>query len=291
MKIQDTVIIGSGPAGLSAALYVLRAGFSVTVIGMNDGALAKADRIENYFGMPHPASGAELIEAGKRQVEHLGGTLLRDEVVGVSWNDTFTVMLSRGTLEAKTVIIATGSTRKTINIEGMEAFAGKGVSYCAVCDAFFYRDRAVAVLGSGEYALHEVTELIDIANCVTILTNGAEPTAAFPDKVSVLTAPVSRLEGADMLERVLLADGTVVPAEGLFVAIGTAGGSDLAQKLGLPLEDHKIVVDKDMCTMLPGVFAAGDCIGGIQQAATAVGEGATAAFSAIRFLRSKKQLQ
>ena len=154
---------------------------------------------------------------------------------------------------------------------------------------FFYRGREVAVLGSGEYALHEVTELLGIAGHITVLTNGAEPTAAFPEQVSVLTASAVRLEGNPTLERIVLDDGTIVSAEGLFVALGSAGGSDLAKKLGLPLDNQKIVVDKDMCTMLPGVFAAGDCIGGIQQVATAVGEGATAAFSAIRYLRSKRQ--
>ncbi len=134
----------------------------------------------------------------------MGGLFIRDEVVGISWDNTFAVTFSKGKLEAKSVIITTGSVRKTVNIEGLAEFEGKGVSYCAVCDAFFYRGREVAVLGSGEYALHEVTELLGIAGHITVLTNGAEPTAAFPEQVSVLTASAVRLEGNPTLERIVL---------------------------------------------------------------------------------------
>ena len=285
---KDAVIVGAGPAGISAALYLLRAGFSVMIAETGGSALEKAEKIENYYGLAHPVSGRELLETGKRQAAALGGELVHDEVVGIAWKDNgFTVSMSRRKAGARSVVIATGSPRRSVRIENLAELEGRGVSYCAVCDAFFYRGREVAVLGAGEYALHEVTELIDIASHVTVLTNGEEPKAPFPGRVTVIRTPVERLMGTDGLEAVILSDGRRISAEGLFVALGSAGGSDLAKKLGLALENNKIVVDRNMATALPGVFAAGDCIGGIQQVATAVAEGAVAGMSAIRFLRGK----
>lgn len=285
--MTDMVIVGSGPAGVSAGLYLLRAGFSTLLVGMENGALEKAEKIENYYGLERPVSGKELAQIGRKQVASLGGRLIQDEVVGVEWKGQgFTVSTSKSKLDAKAVLIATGSSRRTLPIENMTPLEGKGVSYCAICDAFFYRGREVGVLGSGEYALHEVTELIDIASHVTVLTNGKEPTAAFPGRVTVVKTPIKRLNGEAGLESVSLTDGRQLPMEGLFVALGSAGASELGKKLGLMLEQNKIVVNQNMETAIPGVFAAGDCVQGVQQIATAVATGAVAGLSAIRYLRS-----
>lgn len=144
--MQDVVIIGSGPAGLSAALYILRGGFSTTVIGKDNGALEKAEKIENYFGLDHPLSGHELIENGRKQVQDLGGTLLQDEVVGISWNGNYLVSTASTQIEARAIILTTGTSRKTLKIKNLAKLEGHGVSYCAVCDAFLYRGESVAVL-------------------------------------------------------------------------------------------------------------------------------------------------
>ena len=170
--MQDVVIIGSGPAGLSAALYMLRGGFSTTVIGKDNGALEKAEKIENYFGLERPLSGHELIENGRTQVQRLGGTLLQDEVVGISWNGNYLISTASTQIEARAIILTTGTSRKTMKIKNLAQLEGHGVSYCAVCDAFLYRGESVAVLGNGEYALHEVQELLPIVDSVTLLTNG-----------------------------------------------------------------------------------------------------------------------
>lgn len=284
--MNDVVIIGSGPAGLSAALYILRAGFSVTVIGKDNGALEKAESIQNYFGLERPMSGHELVETGKNQVRQLGGTILQDEVVGIAWNGDYTVSTVNDSIPAKSIILTTGASRKRMKIKNLDRLEGYGVSYCAVCDAFLYRGKDVAVLGNGEYALHEIQELLNITGHISLLTNGLEPSADFPPEVDIIPSPIQELSGRQYLESILLEDGTSLEVSCLFVALGTAKGSDLARKLGIRLEDERIIVNEQMDTGLPGVFAAGDCIGGILQVSVAVGEGARAALSCIRYLRS-----
>ena len=208
--MQDVVIIGSGPAGLSAALYMLRGGFSTTVIGKDNGALEKAEKIENYFGLERPLSGHELIENGRTQVQRLGGTLLQDEVVGISWNGNYLISTASTQIEARAIILTTGTSRKTMKIKNLAQLEGHGVSYCAVCDAFLYRGESVAVLGNGEYALHEVQELLPIVDSVTLLTNGLEPSVDFPPEVTIIQTPVLELVGTDTLEAVCLEDGTQI---------------------------------------------------------------------------------
>lgn len=283
--MNDVVIIGSGPAGLSAALYILRAGFTVTVIGKDNGALEKAESIQNYFGLEHPISGHALVEIGKKQVRDLGGTILQDEVVGIKWDGNYAVSTVNEVIPAKAIILTTGASRRRMKIKNIDRLEGYGVSYCAICDAFLYRKRDVAVLGNGEYALHEIQELINITGQITLLTNGLEPAADFPPEVKIITTPLEELTGEQYLESIRFQDGTSLETACLFVALGTAKGSDLARKLGIRLEDERIIVNEQMDTGLPGVFAAGDCIGGILQVSVAVGEGAKAALSCIRYLR------
>lgn len=284
--MSDVVIIGNGPAGLSAALYILRAGFSVTVVGKDNGALEKAEKIENYFGLERPLSGNELVEIGKKQVQALGGTILQDEVVGIRWDGDYTVVAVENELPAKAILLTTGASRRRIKIKNIDRLEGFGVSYCAICDAFLHRGRHVAVLGNGEYALHEIKELLPIVGKVTLLTNGLEPEVEFPSDVDIIKTPVAELTGEEILDEIKLQDGTSLQVSCLFVALGTAKGSDLARKLGIPIEDNRIVVNETMDTGLPGVFAAGDCIGGVLQVSTAVGEGAKAALSCIKYLRA-----
>ena len=200
--MQDMVIIGNGPAGLSAALYLLRAGFSVTIIGKDNGALSKAEKIENYFGLPVPQDGNTLVENGKKQAAELGAVLLEEEVVGISWNGSYQIATTGQTLESRSLLLATGSPRKRPAIPGLKELEGKGVSYCAVCDAFFYRGKDVAVLGNGEYALHEAQELLPLAGRVTLLTNGTEPLVPLPEGLKVDMRPIERLAGEPTLQEI-----------------------------------------------------------------------------------------
>ena len=220
------VIIGGGPAGLSAAIYAVRAGLDVQVLYKDDGALGKTDKIENYFGFPDVLSGAELLSRGRAQAERLGAQLHRTEVTGIEYADTgFTVKTTGGERHADAVLLATGSPRAVPDITGIREFEGRGVSYCAVCDAFFYRGRAAAVLGQGEYALEEARVLLPVAGSVTLLTNGQSAPENLPDGLAVDTRPVSAVEGGETVERVVFADGETLPLDGVFVALGTAGST------------------------------------------------------------------
>lgn len=287
--MKDVIIIGSGPAGISAALYTSRAGLSTTVIGLDNSSLEKAHLIENYFGLPQPVSGHDLVETGIKQAQNLGVEIIKDEVLDVTWMDDFTVTTKNNIYKAKTVIFTTGASRKKLKINGLTEFEGKGVSYCAVCDAFFYRQKHVAVIGSGEYALHEVNELLPVASEVTLFTNGAELQAEFPSAVQIIKTPVASVYGGQKLEGIELMDNSRVSLSGVFIAVGTAAAGDLARKLGVDINGTSIVVDENMHTNLPGLFAAGDCIGGVMQVSVAVGEGAKAALSAIDFVRNKNK--
>ncbi|MCC8023229.1 MAG: NAD(P)/FAD-dependent oxidoreductase [Clostridiales bacterium] len=283
----DFLIIGSGPAGISAALYACRANLSTAVLGKDTGALEKAEKIENYYGLDHPLSGAEPFQNGIRQAKALGAEFLREEVTGMkpAGPGKFTVETAEGTYETKSILLATGAKRQVPRIENLSKFEGKGVSYCAVCDAFFHRGRDVAVLGHGPYAMQEARELLPIVGSVTLLTNGQPLAAEVPEGVAVMEQPVKALAGEKLLESVQFEDGTRQAFTGLFVALGNAGAGDLARKLGAPVEGSRVAGDADMKTLVPGLYAAGDCIGGVQQVSVAVGEGAKAALNAISYIR------
>ena len=298
--MQDVVIIGSGPAGLSAALYILRGGFSVTVIGKDNGALEKAEKIENYFGLDHPLSGHELIENGRKQVLDLGGTLLQDEVVGISWNGNYLVSTASTQIETRAIILTTGTSRKTLKIKNLSQLEGHGVSYCAVCDAFFYRGKEVAVVGNGDFALHEAEQLRNVTQDVTIYTDGKKPEFSREHPISVNTMKIQAIEGEDKVSGLLMQSDASVqeaetqvksfyPADGVFIALGTAGSTEIARQMGAEITDKgNIKINEEMETTIPGLFAAGDCTGGLLQVSKAVYEGSMAAISAGKYVRSKK---
>ena len=289
MSEYDVIIVGNGPAGLSAALYTSRAGLSTLVIGKDQGALAKAERIENYFGMAEPISGCELVENTKIQARNLGADLGTDEIFHISWNQGFTLEGRAGSYQAKAVLLATGSARKKADIDGISRLEGHGVSYCAICDAFFYRGRKVAVLGNEEYAVHELGQLLPVAGSAVLLTNGQELQADATEGVPVMTGRILSIDGQEEVTGVTFEDGSRIELDGLFVALGSAGAVDLARKIGALTDGRKIETDESMATNVSGLYAAGDCTGGLLQIYTAVGEGAKAAMSMIKFVRQQKK--
>ena len=282
--MKQLVIIGQGPAGISAALYAVRGGADVTVIANGAGALARAGLIQNYYGFEDGISGRELIEAGVRQAEKLGVRMVRGELFGIEYaEEGFAVKTSAGTLDAGAAVIACGTQRNTPPIAGIDAFDGRGVSYCAVCDAFFFRGKKVGVVGSGAYAASEYEVLKGVIQDVTALTNGEAPQFSLPCD----TRKIARLEGGDALERVVFEDGSAEAFDGLFIACGTAGAFELSRKLGLETANGKIVTDEKRATNVPGIFAAGDCTAGMQQIAKAVCDGMIAGTEALKYLKAQ----
>ena len=285
---MHVIIIGSGPAGVSAALYARRGGADVTVITKGAGGLAAAEGGENYYGFAEPISGAELEQRGIAGAKRLGVRFETDEVLAILpavEGKGFCIEAVRTAYEADAVILAAGAPRKTLPIKGLREFEGRGVSYCAICDAFFYRGKRVAVIGAGDYALHEAEILRPHAAQLSLLTNGEELALAVPDGIAVHTQRIVCIEGERRVQRIVFDDETVMDVDGIFMAIGTAGSMELARKLGVVLSDGKIAVGKNMETNVPGVYAAGDCTGGLLQIAKAVYDGAEAGLSVIRYLR------
>ena len=283
--MYDVIIIGAGPAGLSAALYTSRANLSTLIIGKDRGVLERVEKIENDFGVPAPVSGGELVDNARKQAQALGAELLTEEVLGISWNGVFQVACKESDYEAAAVIVATGASRTKGKISGLAEHEGTGVSYCAICDGFFYRGKDVAVLGHGEYALHELGQLLPVVGSAVLCTNGQEPDGQVPENVRVERTPVAAIEGEPLVEALVFADGSRAAVSGVFVALGSAGAVDLARKIGVQVEKNTICVDEKMATNIPGLFAAGDCVGGLLQISTAVGEGAQAGMSAIAYVR------
>jgi thioredoxin reductase (NADPH) len=283
--MKDAIIIGYGPAGVSAALYLRRSGMQVTLIGKDTGSLARAEKIENYFGLAQPLSGAELAAIGIAQARALGAEVVTDEVLDLGWDNNYTIRTKNGQYSSRAVILATGSARKTLPVPGLAAREGRGVAYCAVCDGFFYRGKSVGVLGAGEFALHEVSHLLPIAESVTLLTHGAPAPENPPEGLKVETRPLAEVFGEPAVEGVRFEGGDTLALSGLFVALGSAAAADFARKTGAEIDGNRIVVDEEMRTAVPGLFAAGDCTGGLMQVSVAVAKGARAAMSALDFLR------
>lgn len=286
--MPNVIIIGNGPAGISAGLYTKRANIDTLIIGKDAGALKKADKIENYYGFAEPVGGQDLIQQGIKQAKRLGCEVINDEVVSLGFEEKLVVKTKEETYQADAIILATGTARNTPKIKGISEFEGSGVSYCAVCDAFFYRGKDVAVLGSGEYAIHEAMELLPVVKSVTLLTNGVPLTVDVPKEIILNENKITELKGNGVLSEVEFENGSALPISGLFVAVGVASSSDLARKIGAQIEGVNIVVDKNMATNVPGLYAAGDCVGGLLQIAKAVHDGAEAGVSAIKYVRALK---
>ena len=288
MPDYQVIIIGGGPAGVSAALYLARAAIKTLIIENGPGALSRAHKIDNYYGVA--ASGSELYTKGLEQAKALGITVINDEVLNVEYTDSFTVHLKNTAkiLPAPVLLLATGTKNITLNLPELVEFEGKGVSYCAVCDGFFFRKKQVAVLGNSAYALHEAEYLKHLATSVTILTNGKDDSLAIAAGFTVRKEVIKAIVGENKLQSIHFAEGPALNVDGLFIAMGTADSTDIARKLGAQLDGRFIKIDTDCATNIPGLFAAGDCTGGLMQIAKAVHEGARAGLAALKFIRTNK---
>lgn len=279
--MYDVIIIGRGPAGLSAALYTTRSNLATLIIGRSDSRLLKAEKVDNYFGFADTVSGKHLLDEGEKQAKRLGAEIIDAEVISIEKNDFFKVLTTQGEYLGKAVLLATGQPGKTIAIDNLVRFEGKGVSYCSTCDGFFYNNLKVGVLGNRDYAVHEANELTTYTRDITIYTNGKKLDVSGANeeasrKFRIDMRKFSKLEGSEVLQRIHFTDGTSEEIDGIFVAYESASSLDFARKLGILVEGSMIVTDVKQQTNLEGLFAAGDCASSLWQISVAVGQGAVA---------------
>lgn len=297
--MKDLIIIGAGPAGISASLYAKRANFDVLVFYHGGGNLLKAHKIENYYGFPNGISGKDLYQNGIEQAKNLGVEVQDAEITHIELNDdlTFSVSANNQKFISKALIIASGNKKLRPQIKGIEEFEGKGISYCAICDAFFYKNKNVAVIGSGTFALSEADDLVNVVSSVKILTNGIDKTELEKIEKSsnknyeIDSRKIREIKGNEdnsKLKSVIFEDGSELSLDGIFIALGEAGASDFAKKLGLYLKDDSIVVNEKMETNIKGLYSCGNSTGGLLQVSKAVYEGAVAGLSAVEYLKSLK---
>ena len=283
--MYDVIIIGNGPAGISAGLYLKRANKNILIVSKMNSALKKAEKIENYYGVEN-ITGDALYNLGIIQAKRLNIPMEEDEVINIGYNESnkkFLVTTVNNEFEASNVILATGTNRMTPKIKGIKDFEGKGVSYCAICDAFFYRNKNVAVIGNGNYAIHEAKILKPIANSVTILTNGKRMVENRDSSdFDIDESNIREFRGNNVIEEVEFENNNKRKIDGVFIAIGTASSVDLAKKIGALVKNNNIVIDENMQTTVKGMYACGDCTGGLLQVNKAVYEGAKAALSIIK---------
>ena len=192
--MYDTIILGSGPAGVSASLYTRRANKKTLIIYSGESDLKNAHKIDNYYGFENGISGDDLYKNGLKQARNLGVEIANEEVFKIEVNNkSFRIVTEKNTYESKTIILAIGTKRNVPQIQGIKELEGKGVSYCAICDGFFYRNKDVAVIGSGNYAISETNDLINVANKITILTNGEKAPEFRADNVNIITKNIKRI--------------------------------------------------------------------------------------------------
>ncbi|MFA6047540.1 MAG: FAD-dependent oxidoreductase [Parcubacteria group bacterium] len=304
-EIYDLIIIGAGPAGFAASIYAARYKLNHLIFGTTAGGqISEIHNLENYPGILK-ISGAELIAKLNEQIENLGVRLTKESVSAITKNgDVFTVETTGKKYQSRAIILAMGTEYKKINIPGEKEFTGRGVSYCPTCDAFFFRNKTVCVLGGANSAASAALELAEVAEKVYMIFRRDKMTAEpmWVEKIMnhskielVSGTNVIEIKGDKKVEKVILdkakGDQNHLDVDGVFVEVGSDPGAALATKLGVKTdEDNYIIVNPDMSTNIPGIYAAGDITTGsnkFRQIVTATAEGAIAAASVYKLLKLK----
>jgi thioredoxin reductase (NADPH) len=302
-ELFDIVVLGGGPAGLTAGIYTARHGLSTLLIeGKQLGGRAWGPhRIDNYPGFPQGITGQELMERFIAQARRFGVGFKDETVVGLSnMGGTKMVLTRGGSYEARAVVVATGIQKQQLSIPGEMEFKGRGVGYCAICDGPFYADKTVAVVGSGKDAVEDVTKLAEIAKKVYAIPGRK----GFSGRSGVLHElseylNVEVIEGADLksiggdefVTHIDLEHESLrrLKVDGVFIILDNVPTTDMLKEAGIETDEGGCIqVDRNQGTNIPGVFAAGDCVCGGMQVATATGDGAKAGLAALRYVRALK---
>jgi thioredoxin reductase (NADPH) len=302
MVDYDVIIVGCGPAGLTAALFTSRANLHTAVIGDPEKSQMKmAMNIQNYFGFPDGIDGPILLNKGTLQAQKFGTDIIREEVVSadcIEQGDAkiFRIKTNRGReLSAHSLVIATGIPIRLSGIANEEKLTGKGIHYCVNCDGAFYKNKKLVIIGNGDHAVESALEALSFTKDITIVANASSFDFS-PESDRELTkwqirtelGKVKAFSGEKWFESLLFEDGRQVKFDGVFMACGTAGALDFAANLGLEIRDNILVVDDNNMTSMRGVFAAGNCTGKCRQIAKNVGDGCNAAVSVIKYMRSRE---
>ena len=300
--MYDIIVVGAGPAGLTAAVYGLRAGKTVLILekGAFGGQVTFSPKIENYPGMTQ-VSGTELADKMVEQALFQGADVEVEEVLEIKNNGDFkTVVTDMGEHTAKTVIIATGAAHRRLGVPGEDKFIGEGISFCAVCDGAFYTDKEVAVIGGGNSALQEALSLSEICKKVTIVQNlafltGEGRLAELVEKKDnidvILSHTVEKVLGEDTFEGIVIKSENgerELRVDGMFVAIGLAPATKPFENVTALDKWGYITADESCTTDTDGIFVAGDCrTKAIRQISTAASDGAVAALAAVKYIENK----
>lgn len=276
-------VIGSGPAGISAAIYIKRANIPVTIFTNHKSNLLKAEYIENYYGTGK-IKGQDLYNMGIESAKKLEIDMIEDSIIDIEYSNTFILNGLKSEYKCDAIVLATGASIKHLNIPGITEFEGKGISYCTTCDGYFFKNKTIALIGTGEYAKHEYKYLKNISDKLLLFSNG--------DKKGIynkqlINGKIKKIIGTNKAEKIILENNTEYPIDGIFIANGYADSSILAKKIGIITKDNNIVTDEKMKTNIPGIFACGDNTKGIKQVSKAVYEGMQAGISAINYINTK----
>ena len=293
----DMVILGTGPAGLQAAIHAARRKVSVLILGKQEKSSLFHAHVENFCCIFN-LSGAEMLRAGMEQAVGFGAEFIEEDVMSVGQEGPlFTIKTESGRdVQCKALIIATGSTRKKLRVSGEKELLGKGVSYCVECDANFFRGQDVAVIGNESAAAGGALALLDYAKSVHLVSKQLDVVDALKteleksDVVIYKGTEVKEISGDNEVESIELKDGTRIPVNGVFIELGSKGVMELALTLGVQLDaDAKYIqANKQQETNIPGIYAAGDICGPPWQMAKAVGEGCVAGLAAATYAKKLK---
>lgn len=279
--MKDVIVIGQGPSGISCAIYLRRFNLNPIVIAKDFGALETKATIENYYGI-ESIDGKELIQKGIDQAKKLGIEVINEEVISIENYGTFEVITNKNKYEGKAVYLAVGKAKAKLNKKGLKEFEGKGISYCATCDGFFFRKKRIGIVGSGDYMLKELEVLRNFSDDIIVFSS-----SDLDIKENVVKDEIIEFYGNDKLEGVKTINDEY-KLDAVFIALGSLDAFSIAKHLGLILDEKNNIVVNDYMSNIEGVFAGGDVIGGLLQVSKASSDGANAAFSINKYLKSRK---